>query len=240
MSSSLEIIYEDNHLLAVNKSAGMLTQPNESGELSLEEAAKQWIKMKYQKSGEVFLGTIHRLDKPVSGVVLFARTSKALSRLNEAIRSHQTKKLYWAWVEGVIIPEEGILENYLVHGEFASQVVKDPKESGKFENAKFAQLSYRTIGHWQGKEGSGSCLEIELATGRYHQIRAQLAAAGYPILGDGKYGIRQTYTDKGIALHHREFRIPHPTQEREMTFVAAFKPDHTLLEASSAHLCRAT
>jgi 23S rRNA pseudouridine1911/1915/1917 synthase len=171
----------------------------------------------------------------VSGVVLFARTSKALTRLNEALRTHQTKKLYWAWVEGVIVPEEGTLENYLIHGEFASQVVECAQE-----NAKLAQLSYRTMGTWQCEGLKGSCLEIDLTTGRYHQIRAQLSAAGHPILGDQKYGSCKALPGMGIALHHREFRIPHPTQDREMVFIAEFKPDHRLQVASSGHLFHPT
>lgn len=203
----MEILYEDNHLFVVNKPAGLLTQPTENESDSLEAQGKAWIKGKTQKPGNVYLHAVHRLDRPVSGIVVFAKTSKALSRLNASIRNQKTKKIYLAWVEGIPNPLAGTLEHRLIHDNFCAKV--DPK-------GKPAKLSYRVI----KQEKDRSLVEIELLTGRYHQIRAQFAAMGCPIVGDAKYGSRLDFEKGRIALHHSKLMIEHPTS-KEMLFIEA-------------------
>lgn len=203
----IEIIFEDNHLLVVNKPAGLLTQPSGTEQDSLEAQAKAYIKEKYQKPGNVFLEAVHRLDKPVSGIVVFAKTSKALSRLNESLRSKQAKKIYHAWVEGIPKQKEATLEHYLVHDDFIATIV-----SKEHPEAKLARLSYKLL---ESKENS-SLLEITLETGRYHQIRAQLAAIGHPIVGDAKYGSKTNRPE--IALTHVQLEIVHPVTGQLLIF----------------------
>lgn len=204
-----KVLYLDNHLLVADKPAGMPTQPNESGESNLEDFCKSWLKEKEQKPGNVFLHAAHRLDKPVSGLVLFAKTSKALSRLNAAFRNREVEKVYVAQVEGVMPASSGTLEHYLRHDHHRAAVshAKDP-------SAKLARLHYRVIScsHSQSK------VEIQLETGRYHQIRAQLAAIGHPIIGDAKYGSKRAYPALGIALCHCRLSIRHPTTQAWLTF----------------------
>lgn len=199
-----EIIYEDNHLLVVNKPAGLLTQPSGTTQENLEDYCKEWIKTTYNKPGKVFLEAVHRLDKPVSGIVIFAKTSKALSRLNLSMRNKELKKIYCALVEGTLQAEEGTLEDYLVHEEFKSEVV-----SINTPGAKLCRLHYKVLKH----QGDVSLVEIQLETGRYHQIRAQLAAHGNPIVGDAKYKSHIPYAQNAIALHHSYIEFPHPTKE---------------------------
>ena len=197
-----DVIYEDNHLLVVNKPAGLLTQPSGTHQESLESICKAWLKEKYHKKGQVFLHAIHRLDKPVSGIVVFARTSKALSRLQETMRHNKNiKKMYEAWVERTPKSSEGWLEHYLVHDDHCAIVSSknDPK-------AKLARLHYRV----KEERGEQALLEVELETGRYHQIRVQLAAIGCPILGDIKYSSKHSLPGQTIALHHAFMQIPHP------------------------------
>ncbi len=201
----LEVLYEDNHLLVLNKPPLLATQPSLDHSDSLEDRAKAWLKEKYQKPGAVFLHPIHRIDAPVSGVVVFAKTSKALSRLQEEMRSRRTFKRYLALVEGTGIPFEGTLKHYMLHGEHRAL------EGGDKE----AVLSYHTLKAEKGK----TLVEIQLMTGRYHQIRAQFAWTGYPIIGDAKYGSLQKWP-RGIALHHAEFRIAHPISRQELVFLA--------------------
>ena len=199
------ILYEDNHLLIVNKPAGLLTQPSGTDQENLEDICKAWIKETYHKPGKVFLEAVHRLDKPVSGIVVFARTSKALSRLNASMRAQELHKVYLAVIEGLLHPSEGILEHYLVHDDYQSLVVP----SGT-PQAKLCRLHYRLI-----KDNEKySLLEIVLETGRYHQIRAQLSAAGHPVVGDSKYKSTEIYRPQAIALHHTALRCPHPTQDK--------------------------
>jgi len=205
-------IYEDSHLLVLNKPAGLLTQPSGTNQESLEYFAKSWLKEKYQKPGNVFLEAVHRLDRPVSGIVLFAKTSKALSRLNSFVRGRQTKKIYEAWVEGTPRFESETLVDYLVHDDFSARISSqaDPK-------AKEARLSYRIL----SKTEKYARLEIHLDSGRYHQIRIQLASMGCPIRGDQKYGAKESfnfYLPEGIALHSRVLVIPHPIGGAEMHF----------------------
>lgn len=204
-------IFEDNHLLVLNKPAGLLTQPSGTDQDSLELQAKLWIKSVYQKPGNVFLEAVHRLDKPVSGVVLFAKTSKALSRLNISMREKQTKKIYWAWVEGVLESEQGTLEHFLFHDDFHAKVVESSHPQGKIARLKYTVLE---------KNGKGSLVEIALETGRYHQIRLQFSAIGHPIFGDQKYGAKEAYEKGAIALHHRRLEIPHPITQTSMIFEA--------------------
>ena len=180
----------------LEKPACIPTQP------AFHEAARAWVKAKFNKPGNVFLEPIHRLDKPASGLVLFARTSKAVSRLNEAMRARAIRKFYLAKVEGHV-EEEGVLEHYLVHGDFRAHV--DP-------SGKKALLRYRRL-----KDNSThSLIEVELETGRYHQIRAQFSAEGHPIVGDAKYGSSEK--KEAIALHHHRMVVVHPTTNEELTF----------------------
>jgi len=193
-----KILYADNHIIAAEKPVGILTQTDERA--NLEDEIKEWVKKEYAKKGAVFLHAVHRLDKGVSGIVLFAKTSKALSRLNEQMREKGMRKIYVAKVEGR--PKEGILRDYLVHDHMRARVSKE-------KGAKLCELSVRIL-----KEGEESLIEVELHTGRYHQIRAQLAHHGHPILGDAKYG--STKKRKRIYLHHSELTLIHPTTKEEL------------------------
>lgn len=188
-------IFSDNHVLVLEKPAGISTQPE------FHEMAKAYIKEKHQKPGNVFLEPIHRLDKPVSGMVLFARTSKALKRLNGFMRERQIKKKYLAWVEGNI-EAEGTLTHTLSHGNFRALVDKE---------GKLAVLHYRLL----EKKRGNSLVEIDLETGRYHQIRAQFSAIGHPVLGDQKYGAKGKR--EKIALHHHVLSFPHPITNEILT-----------------------
>lgn len=199
--NNLEILYEDNHLLAVYKPAGILTQPSGTSQENLEALCKAWIKQKYGKPGNVFLQAAHRLDKPVSGIVLFARTSKALSRLNTQLRERKAKKIYHALVDKRPNPPEGLLEHTLLHEEHQARIV--PPHT---PDAQVARLRYKLLESYK----DAYLLEIELETGRYHQIRAQLAAIGCPIIGDERYGSRRALPSHQIALQHSRLEIVHP------------------------------
>lgn len=194
--ASVKPIYYDNHLLILEKPPGIATQPE------FHEEARTWLKKEFAKPGNVFLEPIHRLDKPVGGIVLFARTSKALSRLNEAMRQRSMKKTYIALIEGEL-EGNGTLEHNLLHGEFKALV--DPK-------GKQAILHYRVI---ENREFH-SLVEVELETGRYHQIRAQFAAIGHPIFGDAKYGSEKK--SDSIFLHHTQLILEHPTTKERLIF----------------------
>ena len=207
----MDVIYEDNHLLVVNKPCGQLVQGDQTGRETLLDDGKAWLKRRYDKPGNVFLGLVHRLDRPASGVVVLARTSKAASRLSEEIRSHRPKKTYWAKVSGEI-PVSGSWQDQLLREEYASRIVDAP-------DGKEARLSYVR----QACEADISTVEIDLETGRHHQIRVQFAHRGFPILGDRRYGSAVAYQSDGIALHAREMRIKHPTRDEIMHLVA--EPD---------------
>lgn len=211
----LEVLYVDNHILAVNKPAGLLTQPTHLCQTSLETLAREWVKDTYKKPGNVFLEAVHRIDKPVSGVVVFARTSKGLSRLTKAIRERHCKKLYLAIVEGSLPDSQGILEDYLVHDDFRARITTK-NEPG----AKLARLQYNVL---ESKNGR-LFLEITLETGRYHQIRAQFAARGCPIYGDQKYGSRSPHHPGVIALHHHRLSILHPVKDESLVITAPLPP----------------
>lgn len=206
----LPVLYEDNHLLVVNKPAGLPTQGVVEGVASVVTAAKAYLKQKYKKPGNVYLGVVSRLDSSVSGVLVLARTSKAAARLNEQFRERTARKLYWAIVESPPDPASGELVDW---------VKKDEKKqrmgvvSRHTIGAQRAKLAYKIV---QSKTG-GCLVEVELETGRKHQIRLQLAAAGCPILGDRKYGSRIPFPG-GIALHARELTIEHPTTKQAMRF----------------------
>jgi 23S rRNA pseudouridine1911/1915/1917 synthase len=207
----LKIIYEDNHLLVLEKPSGLSTQPSGHSDDSLEEQAKHWIKTQCMKPGQVFLHAVHRLDKDVSGIVVFAKTSKALSRLNDAMRKKRFSKLYLALVEGIPSLEEAVLENFLIHDNFKAHIV-----SATTHGAKVARLRYRILKKFIKKKQS--LLEIDLETGRYHQIRIQLSVIGCPILGDTKYESTQKFNHSGIALHHAKICFPHPILQKMLTF----------------------
>lgn len=212
----IEILYEDNHLIAVNKPAGLLTQPTDECRDSLELQVKEWIKEKYQKPGNVFLGVIHRLDKPVSGIVLFAKTSKALSRLNDLIRSRHMHKTYFALVEGKMSDSAGTLEHFLRHDEHRAYV-----STSQDKEAKLARLHYKVL----EENEKHSLVQIELETGRYHQIRVQLSTIGCPIVGDKKYGSRQPFGEGTIALHHGRLELEHPITHQQLCIDAIWPWD---------------
>ena len=208
-----QILYEDNHLLAVNKRISDLVQRDRTGDLSLNEIMKSYIKEKYDKPGNVFLGVIHRLDRPVSGIVLFARTSKALSRMNEQFKLRKTKKTYWAVVRNRPPKEEDHLVHYLIRNQEKNKSFAYLHERS---GSKKAELEYHIVGRSQ----KYWFLEIRLFTGRHHQIRAQLAALGCPVRGDLKYGYPRSDPGGGIHLHARELFFFHPVGGKEVRLIA--------------------
>jgi 23S rRNA pseudouridine1911/1915/1917 synthase len=204
----LDILYLDNHLIAVCKPAGMLTQSDEFGEASLMDMVKGWIKTEYKKPGKVFLGLVHRLDRNVSGVVMFARTSKGASRISEQFRQKTTKKIYRALVEGTPEPQQASLRHYL-RKEKSLKATVFPRLT---INAKEALLDYEVIETF----ADTSLIEIRLHTGRFHQIRAQLSVIGHPIVGDKKYGASSALPVERIALHAQSMTLKHPTSKEEI------------------------
>lgn len=208
-----DILYEDNHLLVVNKRCGDLVQPDPSGESALEDQIKAFVKRRDAKPGGVFLGVVHRIDRPVSGAVLFAKTSKALTRLNEMIREGRIGKVYWAITEQVPDPYEGELRHYILRDGKTNRSKAYTSPKG---DAKEARLRYMTL----GASTNYTLVEVELLTGRHHQIRAQLAAAGCPIKGDLKYGARRSNPDGGISLHSRRMEFMHPVSGEPLLVTA--------------------
>lgn len=213
MFSPDDILYEDNHLLVVNKHAGDLVQPDPSGESALEDQIKAFIKVRDRKPGAVFLGVVHRIDRPVSGAVLFAKTSKALTRLNEMIREGQIKKCYWALTEATPNPEQGELQHYIVRDGRTnrSRAYDTPKP-----NAKLARLRYEVL----GASAHYTLVEVALLTGRHHQIRCQLSKIGCPIRGDLKYGAKRSLPGGGISLHSRSVAFQHPVRQEPVLVMA--------------------
>lgn len=209
----MKVLYEDNHLIAVNKTNSEIVQGDKTGDLPLSEIVKQWLKGKYNKPGEAFLGLPHRLDRPVSGAVLFAKTSKALERMNALFRENRVKKTYWAIVKNLPPQEEGELVNYLIRNEKQNKSYAFTHEKPR---SKKAILTYRLIGH----SDHYYLLEIDLKTGRHHQIRCQLAAIGCPIRGDLKYGFDRSNPDGGISLHARRIQFTHPVSGMDVDIVA--------------------
>lgn len=209
----LEILYEDNHLIAVNKKIGDIVQPDETGDPSLEEKIKDYLKDKYHKPGNVFLGVAHRIDRPVSGVVLFARTSKSLVRINEMFKDKSFSKIYWAIVKKKPEAEEGTLKHYILRN---SKQNKSYAHAKQVEGSKLAILHYRLL----ASSDNYHLLEVNLETGRHHQIRCQLAAMGCPIRGDLKYGYDRSNKDGGISLHARSIAFQHPVKPESVTIIA--------------------
>ena len=213
----MTVVYEDNHLIIVNKTASEIVQGDKTGDTPLSETVKQYIKEKYAKPGNVFLGVVHRLDRPVSGLVVFAKTSKALARLNEMFRNSEVKKTYWAIVKQRPPQDEGELVNYLVRNEKQNKSYAYDKE---VKNSKKAVLHYRLIGHSQNY----FLLEVDLKTGRHHQIRCQLAKMGCPIKGDLKYGFARSNPDGSICLHAHRVKFVHPVSKELIDVTAPLSP----------------
>ncbi len=210
-----EILYEDNHIIAVNKRSSDLSQADKTGDTSLDTEVKQYLAQKYKKPGDVFLGIVHRLDRPVSGVILYARTSKALARLNEMFRSTQVKKIYLAIVRERPPEDEATITHFLKKNEKQNKTfVYDHEVKG----SKEASLSYRIA----GRSDRYYLLEVELHSGRHHQIRAQLAKIGCPVKGDLKYGFARSNEDGGISLIARRIEFIHPVKKENIVITAPF------------------
>jgi 23S rRNA pseudouridine1911/1915/1917 synthase len=208
----VQVVFEDNHLIAVIKKSGQTVQPEPGKPLSLEEEVKAYLKVKYQKPGEVFLGVIHRLDMPVGGIVIFARTSKALTRMNEMFQKREVQKHYTTWVEGIPTSTSGQLHHWLRRDEHKNFTKAFSSEVKGSEEAK---LNYKIL----KTEGKFSLLEIELLTGRKHQIRAQLSALGYPIMGDNKYGAATVFKNQSIALQATKLAFEHPVSKEFLNLI---------------------
>ena len=216
----MTVVYEDNHIIVVNKTSSEIVQGDKTGDTPLSEMVKQYLKEKYNKPGNVFIGVTHRLDRPVSGLVVFAKTSKALPRLNEMFRNGEVKKTYWAIVKECPKETEGELVHYLVRNEKQNKSYAYDKE---VKNSKKAVLHYKLIGHSQNYY----LLEVDLKTGRHHQIRCQLAKMGCPIKGDLKYGSPRSNPDGSICLHARTVQFVHPVS-KEMIRLTAPVPEGNL------------
>jgi 23S rRNA pseudouridine1911/1915/1917 synthase len=209
----LDILFEDNHLLVVNKPAGMLVQGDATGDIPLIELAKLYIKSKYEKPGDVFLGLVHRIDRPVSGIVLLARTSKALERMTKAFRERKVEKIYWAIVKGVPHPQEDKLIHWLKKDQQKNITKAYLSEQ---DSSQYAELSYHVMRNFD----KNSLLEVKPITGRPHQIRVQLSSIGCPIVGDLKYGFATPNKDASICLHARKLSFEHPVKKESISIVA--------------------
>ncbi len=215
----LTVLYEDNHLLAINKTAGTLVQGDATGDKPLVDICKDYIKEKYKKPGDVFLGVVHRLDRPVSGVVVFARTSKSLERMNELFRNRETKKIYWALVDKKPPNQQGTLIHWLVKDEKKNKTTAYKKEHSEGQRS---ELNYKII-----EQKSGLfLLEVNPITGRPHQIRVQLASMGCPIVGDLKYGFSTANEDASICLHARQLHFIHPVKKEPISITASLPKNH--------------
>ncbi|MBO6188825.1 MAG: RNA pseudouridine synthase [Prevotella sp.] len=214
----MQVIYEDNHIIIVSKQSGEIVQGDKTGDVPLLDVVKAYVKERYAKPGAVFLGVVHRLDRPVSGLVVFARTSKALSRLNDMFRNGEVHKTYWAIVQNKPAAPEGTLEHWLVRNEKQNKSYAYDRER---PNAKRAMLKYRLIGqsdrYW--------LLEVNLLTGRHHQIRCQLSAMGCPIKGDLKYGAKRSNPDGSISLLARRVEFVHPVSKQPVLVEAPLPAD---------------
>ncbi|MDY3841431.1 MAG: RluA family pseudouridine synthase [Prevotella sp.] len=224
----MEVVYEDNHIIIVNKRSGEIVQGDNTGDEPLSETVKAYIKEAYHKPGNVFLGVVHRLDRPVSGLVVFARTSKALSRLNEMFRVGDVHKTYWAIVKDKPAVEEGTLTHWLVRNEKQNKSYAYDREVPR---SKKAVLHYRLI----GCTDRYSLLEIQLMTGRHHQIRCQLARMGCPIKGDLKYGAPRSNPDGSISLLARKVELVHPVSKEPVSVVAPVPDDNLWQAIQPAH-----
>lgn len=215
----MQVVYEDNHIIIVNKESGEIVQGDKTGDIPLSETVKAYIKEKYAKPGAVFLGVVHRLDRPVSGLVVFARTSKALSRLNDMFRNGEVHKTYWAIVQQRPEHEEGTLENWLVRNEKQNKSYAYQRE---VPNSKKAILKYRMI----GQSERYYLLEVNLLTGRHHQIRCQLAAMGCTIKGDLKYGAKRSNPDGSISLLAHRVEFIHPVSKQHIVVESPIPEDN--------------
>lgn len=223
----MQVVYEDNHIIIVSKRSGEIVQGDKTGDTPLSETVKAYIKEKYAKPGNVFLGVVHRLDRPVSGLVVFARTSKALSRLNDMFREGSVHKTYWAITAACPAEEGATLTHWIVRNERQN---KSYAYDHEVPGSKKAILKYRVIGH----SDRYHLLEIQLMTGRHHQIRCQLAAMGCPIKGDLKYGARRSNPDGSISLLARRIEFVHPVSRQAVT-VEAPLPDDRLWREIAGH-----
>lgn len=217
-------LYEDNHIIIVSKRSGEIVQGDKTGDEPLSETVKQYIKEKYHKPGNVFLGVVHRLDRPVWGLVVFAKTSKALTRLNKMFKEGQVHKTYWAITKNAPPTEEGVLTDWLVRNERQNKSYAHPQE---VPNAKKAVLKYRVIAH----SDRYHLIEVNLLTGRHHQIRCQLANMGCAIKGDLKYGAPRSNPDGSISLLARRITFVHPVSKENIVVEAPLPPNDKLWEA---------
>lgn len=220
----MEVLYEDNHLMVVNKAPGEIVQGDKTGDKPLVDILKEWIKEKYAKPGNVFLGVVHRLDRPVGGVVVFAKTSKALSRLNDMFRNGEVDKTYWALTRNIPSEESGRLVHYITTSE---KLNKSKAWMQPRQGAKKASLWYRHIGSGERYH----LLEVNLETGRKHQIRVQLSAIGCPVRGDLKYGDKRSNPDGSISLLARRIRFIHPVSGKNIDITAPLPADDRLWQA---------
>ncbi|MBP6040002.1 MAG: RluA family pseudouridine synthase [Flavobacterium sp.] len=211
--SNLQILHEDNHIIVINKRVGDIVQGDKTGDKPLSDVVKEYIKEKYNKPGDVFLGVVHRLDRPTTGIVVFAKTSKALERLNASFKNRETQKTYWAVVKNGPPKEKDTLTHFLKRN---SKNNTSKAHSKEVPESKLSSLSYQII----KKLDHYFVLEIDLHTGRHHQIRAQLQAIGSPIKGDLKYGFDRSNPDGGIHLHARKLIVMHPVSKEIFTFIA--------------------
>lgn len=216
-----QILYEDNHILIINKKVGQLVQGDKTGDKSLLELIKNYIKERDQKPGNVFLGLVHRIDRPTSGLVIYAKTSKALSRLTQMVKNREIKKTYWAIVPKEMIPQSQTLTHYLKKNEKNNKAIVYSQET---EGAKKAVLTYQILKIMDNYQ----LLEVDLQTGRHHQIRAQLSKIGIPIKGDLKYGAPRSNPDGGISLHARALEFIHPVSQ-ELIKINAPTPENDKL-----------
>lgn len=221
--NTMNVLYEDNHIIVINKAAGEIVQGDKTGDKSLCDTMKAFLKEKYAKPGNVFVGLPHRLDRPVSGVVVFAKTSKALERLNTMFRDGAVKKIYWAITKECPIPGEGEINSWILRNEKMNKSFSYPKE---IKGSKHALLYYRHIAASQNY----NLIEVELKTGRHHQIRCQLASIGCPIKGDLKYGSKRSNPDGSISLHARYVEFVHPVS-KELIQVTAPLPQDKLWQS---------
>lgn len=222
-----QIIYEDNHLLIINKKAGQLVQGDKTGDESLLESLKKFIKNRDQKPGNVFLGLVHRIDRPTSGLVIYAKTSKALSRLTQMVKNREIIKTYWAIVAKEMVPQTQRLVHYLQKNEKNNKAIVYPRPT---EGAKEAILTYNIIKVLDNYQ----LLEIDLETGRHHQIRAQLSKTGIPIKGDLKYGSPRSNPDGGISLHARKLEFVHPVTKEKIEITAPVPQNDAVWKACEA------
>jgi 23S rRNA pseudouridine1911/1915/1917 synthase len=220
-----QIVFEDNHLLVINKKAGQLVQGDKTGDLSLLDLLKNFIKVRDQKPGNVFLGLVHRIDRPTSGLVIYAKTSKALSRLTQMVKNREIKKTYWAVVPKTEIPKSQRLIHYLQKNEKNNKATVFPKAT---EGAKEAILNYEIVKILDNFQ----LLEVDLETGRHHQIRAQLSKIGVPIKGDLKYGSARSNPDGGIHLHARQLEFLHPVTKENIKITAPVPQNDAVWKAS--------